>query len=145
MPLRIGILSQAYHPAVGGVTEHVDATASALRERGHYVAIITARFPDRDYPAHERNGATNGRMRHVHRIGWNVAVPYNGAENNVTVGFGLREKLEEILAEERFDLLHVHCPVSPVLPLLALRIAKQPIVGTFHSTVTSDQIGRAHV
>ena len=23
MPLRIGILSQAYHPAVGGVTEHV--------------------------------------------------------------------------------------------------------------------------
>ena len=137
MPLKIGILSQAYHPAVGGVTEHVDATASALRERGHDVAIITARFADREYPAHEQNGA-NGHERRVYRIGWNVAVPYNGAENNVTFGFGLREKLEEILAEERFDLLHVHCPVSPVLPLLALRIAKQPIVGTFHSTVTSD-------
>jgi phosphatidylinositol alpha-mannosyltransferase len=74
----------------------------------------------------------------VHRIGWNFAVPYNGAENNITVGFGLREKLEEILEQERFDVLHVHCPVSPVLPLLALQVARQPIVGTFHSTVTSD-------
>ncbi|HEY2925147.1 MAG TPA: glycosyltransferase family 4 protein [Candidatus Eisenbacteria bacterium] len=136
MALKIGILSQAYHPAVGGVTEHVDASASALRERGHDVAIITARFSG-ESPEFGRNGA-NGHARRVHRIGWNVAVPYNGAENNITVGFGLREKLEEILERERFDILHVHCPVSPVLPLLALQIARQPIVGTFHSTVTSD-------
>ena len=29
-------------------------------------------------------------------------------------------------------------PISPFLPLLALKIARQPVVGTFHSTVTSD-------
>ncbi len=138
MPLRIGILSQAYHPAVGGVTEHVDATARALRDRGHDVAIITARFPARDYPAVSGNGAHGPSEKRVLRIGWNVAVPYNGAENNITLGFGLRGHLQEILDRERFDILHLHCPVSPVLPLLALRIARQPIVGTFHSTVTSD-------
>jgi phosphatidylinositol alpha-mannosyltransferase len=54
------------------------------------------------------------------------------------VGFGLREKLADIVRRERFDLLHVHCPISPILPLLALQVAKQPVVGTFHSTVTSD-------
>ena len=137
-------MSQAYHPAVGGVTEHVDATAHALRARGHDVAIITSGFSERELADGNGAAATNGdgpphaSPHRVHRIGRNFAVPYNGAENNVTVGFGLREKLEEILASERFDILHVHCPVSPVLPLLALRIAKQPIVGTFHSTVTSD-------
>src|SRR5882762_8620325 len=147
MPLKIGIVSQAYHPAVGGVTEHVDATALALRERGHEVAVITARFRQNgeareggDAPNGDAGdgGARNGDARHVHRIGWNVSVPYNGAESNVTVGFGLRGKLVSILDRERFDLLHVHCPISPMLPLLTLHHAKQPIVGTFHSTVTSD-------
>jgi phosphatidylinositol alpha-mannosyltransferase len=128
MPLKIGIVSQAYHPAVGGVTEHVDATAHALRARGHEVAVITARFSGNGHPHDSR----------VLRIGWNVSVPYNGAENNVTLGFGLRGELMEIFERERFDLLHVHCPISPMLPLLALHHAKQPIVGTFHSTVTSD-------
>ncbi len=132
MPLKIGILSQAYHPAVGGVTEHVDATAHALCARGHEVAVITAHFSEGESGGFERNGYP------VHRIGRNFAVPYNGAENNLTIGFGLRGKLEEIFERERFDILHIHCPVSPFLPLLALRIAKQPVVGTFHSTVMSD-------
>ena len=132
MPLKIGILSQAYHPAFGGVTEHVDQSAHALRSRGHDVSVITAHFSEREYGPSLANGYP------VHRIGRNLAVPFNGAENNMTVGFGLRGKLEALLERERFDLLHVHCPVSPVLPLLLLRVAKQPVVGTFHSTLTSD-------
>ncbi len=158
MPLRIGILSQAYHPAVGGVTEHVDATARALRARGHEVTVITAEYSERCWRGAASNGnghptsgspAEDGRgdsdpprdASHPHRvvrIGRNVAVPYNGAENNLTIGLRLREKLMSVLDRERFDVLHVHCPVSPVLPLLAIRVAPQPIVGTFHSTVTSD-------
>ena len=123
------------------------------------VTVITAGFSERDWRGSASNG--NGHLRHegnggdgaredsepprdasqphrIVRIGRNLAVPYNGAENNLTIGLGLRRKLCAILERERFDLLHVHCPVSPVLPLLALRVARQPIVGTFHSTVTSD-------
>jgi phosphatidylinositol alpha-mannosyltransferase len=132
MSLKIGILSQAYHPAVGGVTEHVDQSAHALRARGHDVSVITSHFSEKAY------GPAPPSAYPVFRLGPNLSVPYNGAENNLTVGFGLRGKLEALLERERFDLLHVHCPVSPVLPLLALGIAKQPVVGTFHSTVTSD-------
>ena len=132
MPLKIGILSQAYHPAVGGVTEHVDASAHALRARGHDVSVITSHFSERAYGPAPANGFP------VFRLGHNLSVPYNGAENNLTVGFGLRAELEAIFDRERFDLLHLHCPVSPVLPLLALGIVKHPVVGTFHSTVTSD-------
>ncbi len=127
MPLRIAVLSQAYHPAVGGVTEHVDATSRVLRERGHDVTVITARF-----------GRADGEERGVVRIGRNIVVPFNGAENNVTVGRGLERRLREILTPSRFDLVHLHCPLSPTLPLHALRVARVPVVGTFHSTAESD-------
>ena len=30
MPLRVAIVTQAYHPAVGGVTEHVAGTARLI-------------------------------------------------------------------------------------------------------------------
>jgi phosphatidylinositol alpha-mannosyltransferase len=128
MPLRIAVVTQAYHPAIGGVTEHVDATARILRERGHEVRIITARF----------QGA-RGDEPGVTRIGRNLVIPYNGAENNITVGFGLARSVRDILDREAFDVIHVHCPLSPTLPLLALRVARAPVVGTFHSTSSSDR------
>ena len=128
MPRRIAIVSQSYHPAVGGVTEHVDATARELRRRGNEVTIVTARFGG--------NGA--GAEPGVVRLGRNVAVTYNGAENHLTIGLALPRALDRVFTEGRFDLIHVHCPLSPVLPLLTLRVARQPVVGTFHSAVTSD-------
>jgi phosphatidylinositol alpha-mannosyltransferase len=127
MPLRIAVVSQAYHPAVGGVTEHVDATVRVLRDRGHEVTVVTSRF------------ARNGRDEPgVLRIGRNVVIPYNGAESNMTVGMGLPRRLAGILERGRFDVIHTHCPLSPVLPLLTLRLARCPVVGTFHSSVSSD-------
>ena len=127
MPLRIAIVSQAYHPAVGGVTEHVSATSRFLAERGHEVTVVTGRF-----------GGGETESPRVRRIGRNIVVPYNGAENNITVGWGLGKKLDAVLTDGRFDVIHVHCPLSPMLPLLALRSAKQPVVGTFHSTASSN-------
>ena len=127
MARRIAIVSQSYHPAVGGVTEHVDATARELRRRGHEVTIVTARFAG--------NGAAEPG---VVRLGRNLALTYNGAENHLTVGLSLPRTLERVLEDGGFDLVHVHCPLSPVLPLLSLRVARAPIVGTFHSAVTSD-------
>ncbi|MGE5177431.1 MAG: glycosyltransferase family 4 protein [Hyphomicrobiales bacterium] len=127
MPLRIAVVTQAYRPAVGGVTEHVDAVARGLRARGHHVTVITSRFAGDGLPEPG-----------VVRIGRNLVVPYNGAENNVTVGLGLGRRLAETLERGAFDVIHVHCPLSPTLPLLALRAARAPVVGTFHTASTSD-------
>lgn len=124
--LRIAIVTQAYHPAVGGVTEHVDATARELRARGHDTTVVTSRF----------RGASPEPG--VARVGRNVSVAYNGAENNVTIGLSLARGLGAILEKGRFDVVHVHCPLSPILPLLALQLAPCPTVGTFHSALVSD-------
>lgn len=125
MPRRIGIVTQAYHPTVGGVTEHVDATARVLRSRGHHVTVVTA-GPRRESPE-----------AGVIRVGRNFRLRYNGAENNMTLGFRLAQEVADALERERFDIVHVHCPIAPTLPLLAIRLSRVPVVGTFHS-VSSD-------
>ena len=143
MPLRIAIVSQAYHPAVGGVTEHVAGTARALRARGHAVSIVTSRFGNAD----ESDADTRDGLR-VIRLGRNIVVPYNGAENNLTLGWNLGPKLAALFApggRPAFDVVHVHCPISPVLPHLAIEAACAagiPLVGTFHTASDEDRLIR---
>lgn len=148
MPLRVAIVSQAYHPAVGGVTEHVAGTARALHALGHQVTIVTSVFGDagggdaRSEASERRDGAT------VVRLGRNFVIPFNGAENNIAFGWNLRRRLEKLLAPQgraAFDVVHVHCPLSPVLPLLAIETASAariPLVGTFHTASDSDLLIR---
>lgn len=124
--LRIGIVTQAYHPTVGGVTQHVDGIAAALRALGHRITVITSRHP-----------GTNGAEPGVFRLGRNFTFLYNGAANNIALGLGLEGALREHLEREAYDVVHVHCPLSPSLPMLALRAARQPVVGTFHSVSES--------
>jgi len=146
MPLRVAIVSQAYHPAVGGVTEHVAGTARALHARGHQVTIVTSDFGGDGSAggsgAEHRDGAT------VVRLGRNFVIPFNGAENNITFGWDLRRRLTTLFSpggRAAFDVVHVHCPLSPVLPLLAIEIADRatiPLVGTFHTASDSDRLLR---
>ncbi len=123
--MRIGIVSQSYYPRYGGVTEHVHNTAVELRRRGHDVTIITGRFRDR-----RETEPTTG----VERVGINILVPFNQAFVDLTVGFGLRRQMRRLLRAGRFDLLHIHNPNAPTLPLLAIEEARCVTVGTFHST-----------
>jgi len=121
--VKVGIVSQSYYPRYGGVTEHVHHTAVELRRRGHDVTIITSRF---------REGEAG--LPDVERIGMNVLVPFNRAFVDLTVGWNLRRDLERVLRAHDFDLLHVHCPTAPTLPILAIESATCPLVGTFHTT-----------
>jgi len=125
--LRIGIVTHAYYPHYGGVTENVAATRRALARLGHRVTVITA-------------GAGAGeREPGVIRIGGQVLVPWNGATVNLTHGFALETRLAEIYRRERLDLLHIHCPLAPMLPLAALRAARgRPVVGMFHATARTN-------
>lgn len=121
--MRVAIVTQSYYPRPGGVTEHVHHTAENLRLRGHSVTIITTHFG--------RDTADPDVMR----IGRNVLVPMNGAWVNMTVGTGLHRRVRSALRSLRPDVVHVHCPLTPTLPLLALHAAPDcsRVVGTFHA------------
>jgi phosphatidylinositol alpha-mannosyltransferase len=126
--MRIGIVTQAYFPIHGGVTEHVHHTAIELEKRGHEVTIITANFnrDDKQYDG-----------QRVRRVGFDVTIPANGAFCNVTFGFRLADQLRELEREKKFDIVHIHSPVDPILPLIATKTFSAPKVGTFHTYMDS--------
>ncbi|MDP3964580.1 MAG: glycosyltransferase family 4 protein [bacterium] len=126
--MRIGIVSQAYFPIHGGVSEHVHSTALELEKRGHEVTIITANF-NREDQKHDHP--------RVRRVGFDFTVPMNGAFVNVTVGTKLPRQLREIEQEKKFDIVHIHSPLDPVLPLVANTVMRAPKVGTFHTFMDS--------
>jgi phosphatidyl-myo-inositol alpha-mannosyltransferase len=121
--VKIGIVTQSYYPRYGGVTEHVHHTTLELRERGHDVTIVTSRF---------RQGEAENAPGVV-RIGYNM-IPFNGAFVDLAVGMRLKAQLRSLMRAYEFDVVHVHAPLVPTLPLLAVQAAECPIVGTFHTT-----------
>ena len=132
--MRIGIVSQAYYPRYGGVTENVHYTAQELRRRGHEVTIVTGRHRDRRETDHERG---------VERVGHNVLIPFNGAFVDFTVGLGLGRRLRRLMLAHDFDVVHTHIPYAPTLPLLAVRYAPCAQVGTFHTAAGRSVIENA--
>src|SRR3954463_6516785 len=119
--LRIALVTEYYYPHLGGVCEHVHFFAREARRRGHHVDIVTSHIPG----AAETPG--------VIRLGRSQPVYANGSQARITIGLGLRRQMRRTLRDGRYDLVHVHSPLTPVLPLLAIEEADCPVVGTFHT------------
>jgi len=120
-PLRIAVVTEYYYPHLGGIVEHVHFFAREARRLGHHVDIITS---------HIESGTSEP---HVIRVGRSQSVYANGSQARMSVGIGLKRKLKKIFAEGRYDIVHIHSPLSPTLPLLAIDAADCPVVGTFHT------------
>src|SRR4051795_11799081 len=120
-PLRIALVTEYYYPHLGGVCEHVHFFAREARRRGHHVDIITSNLPGAE------------PQPNVIRLGRSQPVYANGSQARVTVGLGLRKQMRKVLHGGRYDIVHVHSPLTPILPLLAIEEANAPVVGTFHT------------
>lgn len=120
--MKVGVVTQSFTQN-SGVAEHVVHTCKEMIRLGHDPAVITANFP----------GENDDRGLKVFRVGQDITIPANGTFANLTVGYKLGEKLKRIFEREKFDLLHVHCPLDPILPIWAIRMFEGPIVGTFHT------------
>jgi phosphatidyl-myo-inositol alpha-mannosyltransferase len=127
--MKIGMVTEFYYPQRGGISEHVRSLSLELARRGHEVTVITGGMPE-------------GPMEPgppVLRVGRSLPVRYNASLSRVTVGCGLGRAMRGILREEDFDLLHLHNPLMPMLPHLALRNARCPVVATLHSGYPRDR------
>jgi phosphatidyl-myo-inositol alpha-mannosyltransferase len=128
--MKIGIVTEYYYPLLGGISENVHNTRTRLEKLGHEVAIVTS-----SHRSTRRAAGAGGSTveRGVIRIGRSVPVYSNGSFAHMTVGLGLEKRLRNVLDRERFDILHLHSPMVPTLPLLALLGPGSPRVGTFHT------------
>ncbi|HEV8446883.1 MAG TPA: glycosyltransferase family 4 protein [Gemmatimonadaceae bacterium] len=120
-PLRIALVTEYYYPHLGGVCEHVHFFAREARRRGHHVDVITSNIPDAQ------------PQPHVIRLGRSQPVYANGSQARITLGWNLRRDMRRVLRQGQYDIVHVHSPLTPVLPILAIEEADCPVVGTFHT------------
>ena len=120
-PLRVGIVCPYSLDVPGGVQAHVVGLAAALERRGHAVRVLA--------PAAE----TTPVPGFVTSAGRALGVPYNGSVARVTFGPLTYARARRWLAENTFDVLHLHEPTTFSLSVLALLAAEGPIVATFHT------------
>ncbi len=120
-PLRIALVTEYYYPHLGGICEHVHFFAREARRLGHHVDIITSNL----------EGAVN--EPHVIRIGRSQPVYFNGSQARMTLGWNLKKQLRDAFRRGNYDIVHVHSPLSPWLPVIAIDAADCPVVGTFHT------------
>jgi len=125
--MKIGIVTEYYYPSLGGVQEHVHHFAVEAMALGHQVRVITSKVRY----LFEDKRATGGVP--VIRVGHSVPFYSNGSVARVTIAPRLGAKLEAIFEREKFDVVHIHAPLTPTLPILSLTRSKTVTVGTFHT------------
>lgn len=125
--MRVLEVSEHYFPHVGGISEHVYCLSRELLRRGHEVEVLTSRIPGKvpeDVP--------------VVRIGRGVSLPINKSFSRITVGIGIWARINGLLRARRYDVVHVHGSLAPVLPMAVLHYSRNDkartiAVGTFHA------------
>jgi phosphatidyl-myo-inositol alpha-mannosyltransferase len=109
------------HP--GGVSEHINHLRAEFTRLGHEVVLIAPR-------------ATKGGMEAkdgFYGIGRTVAIPGNGSRVRLTFDVTQYAAVKELMRREDFDVVHLHEPLTPVLPYMVLLNSKSANVATFHA------------
>ena len=115
--------------------EHADHQAHALQELGYDVRVVIGHDPPGRLTKmlHPRRGRHERPPRYVVPVGRSVIVPANDSLANVVLSPATMVRIRRLFREERFDLVHVHEPITPVIATYALTAAECPIVATFHA------------
>jgi len=108
--MRIAIVAPYDLSRSGGVTTHIRAQARALRTRGHAVDVFG--------PA---SGAVDAGET---ALGGSVAVTVGGTESGLGLSPRSARRARALFARPGFDVVHVHEPLTPLLPWLVLRCAR---------------------
>ncbi|WP_067813815.1 glycosyltransferase family 4 protein [Nocardia inohanensis] len=126
--MRIGMVCPYSFDVPGGVQSHVVELAQVLIERGHKVSVLAPAADDTPLPDF------------VVSAGKAVAIPYNGSVARLSFGPTAYTRIRRWIADNDFDVLHIHEPNAPSLSMLALKIAEGPIVATFHTSTTKSLV-----
>lgn len=121
--LKVGIVCPYSFDAPGGVQFHIRDLAEALMAQGHSVSVLAPADDDTPIPDY------------ITSAGKAIPVKYNGSVARMTFGPRTAAKVRRWLKEGEFDVLHLHEPVTPSLSMLALWIARGPIVATMHTAL----------
>ena len=129
--MKIGLVCPYDLTRSGGVQEHVLAQAAELSRRGHKLRIITPK-------PHRLNGVLPPDVLFVGN-----SRTVKAAKTSLELGIStLRDEVDDLLKNEKFDLLHVHEPEIPMVGAQIISKAHCPVVATFHALHPETPMGR---
>lgn len=135
--MKIALVSPYDWAVPGGVNNHCAHLREQFVARGHGVRIIAPS----SRVVREPDVITIGKRP--------VSVPASGSLARISLSLTLAPAVRRVLAEERFDVVHVHEPFMPVLPIHFLRYSDAVNVGTFHASREKPQFfyiwGKRHL
>jgi phosphatidylinositol alpha-mannosyltransferase len=134
--VKIGIVVPFSWSFWGAVIEHAELQAAALEELGHDVRLIMGNDPPGQFTRvlHPRVGRHGNPPPNVIPVGRSVIVPANGSLPNIVLSPRAYFRIHRALERERFDVLHLHEPMSPAICTATLVLARTPMVATFHAS-----------
>jgi phosphatidylinositol alpha-mannosyltransferase len=134
--MKVGIVVPYSWSFWGAVVEHAELQAQALRDLGVETRTIMGNDPPGQFTRalHPRVGRDGPPPPDVIPVGRSAIVPANASLPNIILGPRSVLRVKRALERERFDLIHVHEPLTPVLAIGALAMTRSPVVATFHAS-----------
>jgi len=126
--MKIALVSPYDFAYPGGVGVHICHLYEQLTLMGHEVKIIAPCSHNRDIPF-SKDVIPVGKPIPIYRRGTVARVALSPLDSG---------KVKAILKEEQFELIHIHEPLCPLLPLLVLDHSQAVNLGTFHAYHSSD-------
>jgi phosphatidyl-myo-inositol alpha-mannosyltransferase len=134
--VKVGIVVPFSWSFWGAVVEHAELQAAALESLGHEVRLIVGNDPPGQFTRvlHPRVGRHDAPPANVIPVGRSVIVPANGSLPNIVLSPRTFFRIRRALERERFDVLHLHEPMTPAICTATLVLARTPLVATFHAS-----------
>lgn len=121
--MKIGLVSPYDFSVPSGVNKHVCHLADNFARLGHDVRIVAP--ASRPQELKRKDLIVTGENP--------VGLPGSGSVAHVIFSIGLRQRVQEVLTRERFDVVHSHEPFMPLLPFQFLRYSRALNIATFHA------------
>src|SRR5437868_5239953 len=134
--MKVGIVVPFSWSYMGGVGEHAECQAEALEMLGVETRVLMGDDPPGSLSRliHADARRSDQRPEKIVPLGTSVVVPANGSRPHIVLSPAAIARLRSVLKRERFDVLHVHEPMTPTICVAALAFARCPVVATWHAT-----------
>jgi phosphatidylinositol alpha-mannosyltransferase len=134
--MRIALVSPYSWTFPGGVTRHIEALAERFLQEGHHVRVLAPFDPPGRGSTVLHRGARPQPLdapQYLVSLGRTIGFKANGAVSNLSITPHGIAALQTELRTGRYDVVHVHEPVAPMIGWMGADSTPLPLVGTFHS------------
>jgi phosphatidylinositol alpha-mannosyltransferase len=109
------------HP--GGVGQHIYHLQREFEQMGHEVVVMAPR---------SARGGLEVRPG-FYGVGRPIPIPANGSQARLMFDVTLYNAVKEVMQQEQCDVVHLHEPLTPLLPYIVLLNSQSVNVATFHA------------